>query len=340
MNAPTLREALTELRNRIKCHPAYADLTEAQEESVGGDTAEFSYLARVADEALAQHDPLELVANLLGEYGLQAMDVVAAFKAQQGEPGAWMHTDGRVVTAATMSSARRDGGAMLSSLAGYTIPLYASPQLAPVALTGWAFPTEPQIDEYLADYEMRGEDEDGRDARHVPSDTDKAVIKDAVMGLLAEVQPAPVAQQDESVAQCLARMWLRMHYSDDFDSSDIESMCWSILGCEARAKALHDGCGMPMNEAINLAGSEQTKEPPAAVVRSVSSGKNGVNVTWLGWFPQIGMKLYAAPQPAPVAQPLTEDQARAVIKQWQDQDMSLHIDLVRMTERALLGGDK
>lgn len=47
-----LRETLTELRDRIKNHPAYADLTEAQEMEVGGDTAELSYLARVCNAAL------------------------------------------------------------------------------------------------------------------------------------------------------------------------------------------------------------------------------------------------------------------------------------------------
>lgn len=49
-----LRAALAEIRNRIKGHPAYAELTEAEENAIGGDTAEFSYLARVADEALGQ----------------------------------------------------------------------------------------------------------------------------------------------------------------------------------------------------------------------------------------------------------------------------------------------
>lgn len=47
-----LRAALTELRDRIKEHPAYAELTESEEIDTGGDTAELSYLARVADEAL------------------------------------------------------------------------------------------------------------------------------------------------------------------------------------------------------------------------------------------------------------------------------------------------
>jgi hypothetical protein len=50
--ADSLREALTELRDRIKAHPAYAELTEEEENDVGGDAAELSYLARVADAAL------------------------------------------------------------------------------------------------------------------------------------------------------------------------------------------------------------------------------------------------------------------------------------------------
>lgn len=50
--AESLRTALTELRDRIKAHPAYANLTEAEEIETGGDTAELSYLARVADAAL------------------------------------------------------------------------------------------------------------------------------------------------------------------------------------------------------------------------------------------------------------------------------------------------
>jgi hypothetical protein len=47
-----LRDALAELRDRIKAHPAYADLTEEEEMETGGDTAELSYLVRLANEAL------------------------------------------------------------------------------------------------------------------------------------------------------------------------------------------------------------------------------------------------------------------------------------------------
>ena len=50
--ADRLRAALVELRERIKGHPAYAELTEDEEIAIGGETAELSYLARVADMAL------------------------------------------------------------------------------------------------------------------------------------------------------------------------------------------------------------------------------------------------------------------------------------------------
>ena len=46
-------------------------------------------------------------------------------------PSAWMHEDGRVVTAATMAGAREDGGAMLSSVRAYTIPLVRADAATP-----------------------------------------------------------------------------------------------------------------------------------------------------------------------------------------------------------------
>jgi hypothetical protein len=49
----SLRAALEEIRDRIERHPAYADLTEEEEIYIGGDTAELSYLARVANAALS-----------------------------------------------------------------------------------------------------------------------------------------------------------------------------------------------------------------------------------------------------------------------------------------------
>lgn len=51
-----LLEALKTLRDALRDHPEYAQLSEEQEEETGGDTAEFSYLVRVADEAIAAAD--------------------------------------------------------------------------------------------------------------------------------------------------------------------------------------------------------------------------------------------------------------------------------------------
>jgi hypothetical protein len=47
-----MRDALTELRDRLRDHPAYAELTEDEEMDIGGDTAELSYLVRMANDAL------------------------------------------------------------------------------------------------------------------------------------------------------------------------------------------------------------------------------------------------------------------------------------------------
>jgi len=48
---------------------------------------------------------------------------IAASRRAGGEVKAWAHEDGRVIPASTKLAAERDGGAMASSLAGYTIPL-------------------------------------------------------------------------------------------------------------------------------------------------------------------------------------------------------------------------
>ncbi len=50
--APLMLEALEEVRERLADHPAYAELTEAEEEREGGDTAELSYLVRTIDAAI------------------------------------------------------------------------------------------------------------------------------------------------------------------------------------------------------------------------------------------------------------------------------------------------
>jgi hypothetical protein len=65
----------------------------------------------------------------------------------------------------------------------------------------WTALTEAFIDEYLADYEMRGEDEDGRDACHKPTDGEQFLIKDAIMGLLLEAWDAASASAQPDRAQ-------------------------------------------------------------------------------------------------------------------------------------------
>ncbi len=71
-----------------------------------------------------------LIAGIKDYAGARWLDGYAAGRAAgvQGEARAWMHPDGRVVPASTMATAKRDGGASASSLAGYNIPLYTAPQ--------------------------------------------------------------------------------------------------------------------------------------------------------------------------------------------------------------------
>lgn len=54
----------------------------------------------------------------------------------------------------------------------------------------WRAMTEAMVDEYLEDYEMVGEDADGRDACYQPTEGERALIKDAVMGLFAAAEEA------------------------------------------------------------------------------------------------------------------------------------------------------
>ena len=49
---PELLAAITEIVERLEVHPAYAQLTEDEEVEIGGDTAEFSYLARIGRAAI------------------------------------------------------------------------------------------------------------------------------------------------------------------------------------------------------------------------------------------------------------------------------------------------
>jgi len=54
-----LHDVLTEVNDRIKDLPAYAALTEDEECDIGGDTAELSYLSRIAEKALKDTEDLK-----------------------------------------------------------------------------------------------------------------------------------------------------------------------------------------------------------------------------------------------------------------------------------------
>jgi hypothetical protein len=85
---------------------------------------------RRADEYQIQYGHLSEATDDIAAAWEQAIALRdAALSAQTPRTvSAWMHPDGHVVPAATMDGARQDGGAMLSSLAAYTIPLIAQSQ--------------------------------------------------------------------------------------------------------------------------------------------------------------------------------------------------------------------
>lgn len=93
-------------------------------------------LSNRAHELECHIESLQDVVSALGK----ERDELAAWKSsvEQAEPVAWAHSDGRVIPASTMSAAQRDGGAMRSSVRGYTIKLIAHP--APAAAPEQAEP--------------------------------------------------------------------------------------------------------------------------------------------------------------------------------------------------------
>jgi site-specific DNA-cytosine methylase len=82
---------------------------------------------------------------------------------------------------------------------------FAAPttQPAPVAqgdaedAASWRVINEQFIDDYLEDYELIGEAEGVGDCRYTPTETERDLIKDAVMGLLAVAEDAARAQAKE-----------------------------------------------------------------------------------------------------------------------------------------------
>lgn len=84
---------------------------------------------------------------------------------------------------------------------------------------------------YVADYEMLGETADGRDACHTPSEDERALIMDAIAGLLAEsdflamldAAPQPPAEQGAELSDARLR-WLHSPQSVSVDGYE-----WGIF---------------------------------------------------------------------------------------------------------------
>lgn len=87
---------------------------------------------------------------------------------------------------------------------------------------------EQIVDAYLADYEMVGEAEDGRDACYQPTDSERALIKDAILGLLADEEwdaawgryVAALASQPAAPADVRDTARLAFIYGDTATDSD------------------------------------------------------------------------------------------------------------------------
>ena len=73
-------------------------------------------------------------------------------------------------------------------------------RMAPAA-AAWRAMTEAMVDEYLEDYEMYGEDADGRDACYATTEGERALIKDAVMGLFAAAEEAARTARPQPVKE-------------------------------------------------------------------------------------------------------------------------------------------
>lgn len=105
--------------------------------------------------------------------------------AQSVNPNAWMRHDSfKAMTDDEKAAWIESGNAEV--VEEYTIPLYLHPP-QPQATTPAGEISESVIDEFLEDYEMIGESEDGLEGCYVPDENDKALIKDAVFGLLEHV---------------------------------------------------------------------------------------------------------------------------------------------------------
>lgn len=98
---------------------------------------------------------------------------------------------------------------------------------------------EQVVDAFLDDYEMMGETQDGRDACHSPTESEKALIKDAIFGLMSDDgfmawqarnarADAPASADVDQLAECPHLIWF-----DDQDRKPI-----MLAGAGARRIAL------------------------------------------------------------------------------------------------------
>lgn len=82
----------------------------------------------------------------------------------------------------------------------------AAPNAAPVAqgdaedAARWRVINEQFIDDYLEDYELIGEAEGVGDCCYTPTETERDLIKDAVLGLLSCAEDAARAQAKEGAS--------------------------------------------------------------------------------------------------------------------------------------------
>ena len=88
-------------------------------------------------ERKTSYEELERIADDLQELCDKQAIRLGKLEAQQQEPVAYLTEDGdRVVTAKTYNSAKKDGGAMWSTMQPFCVPSYTSPQSKPwVGLT-------------------------------------------------------------------------------------------------------------------------------------------------------------------------------------------------------------
>ncbi len=126
------------------------------------------------DDLRALADALERMAQLerYGSPGALALESATAYLRAQADaqPVAWMHIDGRVISAATMDQAYRDGGAMQSSLREYTIPLYTHPAPAVPQAEPMTQAAQDVLAERRRQIEVEGWTPEHDDAEHLPDE--------------------------------------------------------------------------------------------------------------------------------------------------------------------------